>query len=181
MKQCYDFVFNNSNDFSDEEKDLEKISIKEKISDYEIDLSKYKFMKSTCYIDGSVLDNKKRKYIGYACYFGENDERNFIGNNENGTNNRAELLALCSCLSRNSGDIDIYCDSSYTILMFNKIRQNIKKGTIKNRDILYNLKDLIRNYDGKISIHKVKSHSGIEGNEIVDKMAKLGALKSKEC
>lgn len=135
---------------------------------------------SEVYIDGSCLDNKNRMFIGFACYFGDDDDRNYSGNRINGTNNIAELLALKYALIRQgSGDITIYCDSAYVILIFKKITNNIDKGIICNKEIIEDIKDIINNYKGNIEIIKVKSHSGIHGNEVVDIMAKKAAYEVK--
>lgn len=135
------------------------------------------------YTDGSCLDQMKKKHVGYACYFGVDDPRNYIGTLEKGTNNVGELLAVYEALNRSKGDISIYTDSQYVITCIDKIKDCIKQNTVLpanmiNREHIDKIRQVMATREGLVTMVKVEAHCGIENNEIVDKMAREGAMKS---
>ena len=139
--------------------------------------------------DGSCLDNQRGRYVGYSCYFGENDERNYYGGQLVGTNNVGEMIAVIKALEimGKGGNVIVYTDSTYVLQGLNKYHNVIEHGNadeilvqdLKNRELWIKLLNGLHEYDGEFSIQKVQAHVGIEQNEQADRMAKLGAMQSK--
>ncbi len=145
------------------------------------------------YCDGGCQGNPGKAGSGLAVY-GHDKNRPILlygDYNSMGTNNTAELNALFKALQIASEyeqevDITILSDSKYsidsiTIWAYNWKKNGWKKkgGEIKNLEIIklaHGLYDEIKDF---ITIKHVKGHSGVEGNELADRMA-LQAIKSKE-
>ncbi len=143
------------------------------------------------YTDGSCLDNANGKYVGYACFFGELDGRNFIGYQLRGSNNVGEMKAVISALEsvNYNGNVIIHTDSTYVLNGVNRYKKYTTldlmeanfSNDLKNRDLWIELMTNLQKYkNGSLLIKKVKAHEGIFGNERVDEMAKEGAMLSKE-
>lgn len=102
------------------------------------------------------------------------------------TNNRMEMSAILWCLA-NYGkypeEVIVYSDSSYAIntftnWMFNWQRNNWRKSDNQppeNLDIIQTYLNLL-NMGYKITLKKVKGHSGVEFNELADKLARTGGV-----
>jgi len=135
------------------------------------------------YCDGACLGNPGKAGSGLAIYNGTALPTLIYGAyRAEGTNNTAELSALYKALQlvSEAGGGAIYSDSRYSIDCITKWAYSWKKkgwtkkgGEIKNLEIIklsHNLYDEIK---GTISIEYVKGHSGVEGNELADRMAGL--------
>ena len=143
------------------------------------------------YCDGACSGNPGKAGSGLALYKNGTKPTLYYGNYvANGTNNIAELNALYKALLLASefytGEkIIILSDSKYSIDCIStwaygwKAKGWTKKsGEIKNLELIKNAHNLYEQIKNKIIIKHVKGHSGIEGNELADRMA-LHAIKAK--
>jgi len=143
------------------------------------------------YSDGACSGNPGKAGSGLALYKNGTKPTLYYGNYvENGTNNIAELNALYKALLlaselNTSEKVIILSDSKYSIDCIStwaygwKAKGWTKKsGEIKNLDLIKNAHNLYEQIKNKIIIKHVKGHSGIEGNELADRMA-LHAIKAK--
>ena len=100
------------------------------------------------------------------------------------TNNTAELNALHKALllasESKASKVTNFCDSKYSIDCITKwaygwkSRGWIKKGgEIKNLEIIKLTHNLYEEIKGGVTIKHVTGHSGVEGNELADRMAIL--------
>jgi ribonuclease HI len=137
------------------------------------------------YCDGACLNNPGKSGSGLAIYADNNKPILLYGEyKELGTNNTAELNALYKALiiasESKASNITIFSDSQYSIDCITKWAYGWKSkawtkkgGEIKNLEIIkisHELYDTIKN---KITVKHVKGHSGIEGNELADRMAMM--------
>jgi ribonuclease HI len=148
------------------------------------------------YTDGSYIKNKKQIKCGYGVHF-PNKEYKEIARQfkyEPITNNRAELYAILKAiiLSNKVNEerkesklkkikkITIYSDSEYSVKSLTIWYKNwIKSGKeYLNKDIIDLILEVINKVDFKVNIKHVRAHSGIEGNEKADALAKKGANKT---
>jgi len=134
------------------------------------------------YCDGACKGNPGKSGSGLAIYNRDDKPILLYGDYaSNGTNNTAELKALYKALliaQKYNIKTTIFCDSQYSINSITQWAYSWKKnnwrkkgGEIKNLDIIklsHNLFDKIQNI---VEIKYVKGHSGIEGNELADRMA----------
>jgi ribonuclease HI len=126
----------------------------------------------------AIYSNKKNPVLLYGAY------------EEEGTNNIAELNALYQALliarqTNSENIITIYSDSKYSIDCITnwaygwKAKGWTKKGgEIKNLELIKEAHQLYERLKNKIEIHHVKGHSGVEGNELADRMA-VHTIKAK--
>ena len=141
------------------------------------------------YCDGACLNNPGKSGSGLAIY--ENNKLILLYGQyvELGTNNTAELNALHKALliasESKASDITIFSDSRYSIDCITKWAYSWKNkswtkkgGEIKNLDIIKTSHNLYEKIKNKIAINHVKGHSGVEGNELADRMAMM-AIKQK--
>lgn len=141
----------------------------------------------TIYCDGACKGNPGNAGSGIAVY-----QNNIVTLYtglfvEFGTNNIAELNALKKALeiAENYNEVTIYSDSMYAIDCITKWAYTWKKsnwtkkgGEIKNLELIKELHNLYDNIKNKVIIKHVKGHSGIEGNELADRMA-INAINLK--
>jgi len=141
------------------------------------------------YTDGSFRKKGNNVYCGYGVYFPDkNIYSKKIGRKFTHspiTGNRAELYAIlktlniCNiiCKKKNIKHLKIYSDSEYSVKTINKwYKEWLKNGKdYKNKDIIDDIMLLIKEVSFNVEIIHVRSHIGIEGNEIADKLAKKGA------
>ncbi|WP_323596948.1 ribonuclease HI [Aliarcobacter butzleri] len=125
-----------------------------------------------------IYSNSKNPVLLYGAYV------------ENGTNNIAELNALFQALTiasqtHSENVISIFTDSKYAIdcittwaYSWKKNGWSKKGGEIKNLELIQEAHYLYEKIKSKIEIIHVKGHSGIEGNELADRMA-VNAIKEK--
>ncbi|KAF6767250.1 Ribonuclease H domain protein [Kalmanozyma brasiliensis GHG001] len=147
--------------------------------------------KTVVYCDGSSIGNgKKGARAGWGVFFEDpelhhlNESRRLPG--EPQTNNRAELMALIRAIQLCPNDgrqLLIQTDSQYSMDCVEKWISGWKsKGwktstgdNVSNKDLIVQLDQEINSRYPPPKLVKVKAHSGIAGNEIVDRMAKYGA------
>lgn len=147
--------------------------------------------KRVVYCDGSSLGNGKQSArAGWGVYFDDpslqhlNESRRLPGQVQ--TNNRAELMALIRAiqLSPNDGrELVLLSDSRYSMDCVNKWLPSWRKndfvtsqGTpVQNKDLIMKLDHELNSRSPRPKLEYVQAHAGIEGNEIVDRMAKYGA------
>ena len=134
------------------------------------------------YTDGSCLSNPGNG--GWAAIIIKDDKITEIsGNEKNTTNNRMELLAPISALSKieDKENIEIFTDSKYVkqgiTEWINNWKSNgwktSKKEGVKNKDLWTKLDELNNSLD--VQWNWVKAHAGNEFNEKVDLLAKKAA------
>lgn len=126
----------------------------------------------------AIYSNKKNPVLLYGAFV------------ENGTNNIAELNALYQALliAKQSGFKDtiyIFSDSKYSIDCISKWAFSWKAngwtkkgGEIKNLDLIIKSHELYLSLKSNLILEYVKGHSGVEGNELADRMA-LNAIKEE--
>jgi len=145
------------------------------------------------FTDGGCDPNPGEAGSGIAVYRDEQIAELWYGlYNPRGTNNTAELNALHQALIIGKEEIGkdrsvaIFCDSKYSIQCVTQWAANWKKkgwkkpgGEIKNLDLIKELFSLYESLKGKVSIHHVNGHVGVEGNELADRMSIL-AIDSKD-
>lgn len=143
------------------------------------------------YCDGACLDNPGKSGSGLSIYSGNSEKPTLLYGQyvELGTNNTAELNALYKALTiaseSKASNITIFSDSKYSIDCVTvwaygwKSKSWTKKGgEIKNLEIIKLAHMLYDSVKDKIQVKHVKGHSGVEGNELADRMAMM-AIKSK--
>ena len=118
-----------------------------------------------------IYSNSKNPVLLYGAYV------------ENGTNNIAELNALLKALQIASQNISeekiiIFSDSKYSIdciktwaYSWKKNGWSKKGGEIKNLELIKEAHFLYEGIKNSIELNHVKGHSGVEGNELADRMA----------
>jgi ribonuclease HI len=140
------------------------------------------------YCDGACSGNPGEAGSGLAIYSKEKISLMYGGYEEIATNNIAELKALYVALKIASKykSATIKIDSKYSMDSVTKWAYNWKKngwkkkgGEIKNLEIIQLSHQLYNDNIDKITIEYVKGHSGVEGNELADKMARL-AIEDKQ-
>ncbi len=143
----------------------------------------------TIYCDGACDPNPGKAGSGLAVYQKNKLTELWYGlYNPQGTNNTAELNALHQALQIAKTYIDqgkvvqVFCDSQYTINCITVWAYGWKKkgwkrkkaGDIKNLDIIQKAHALYEKIRGGVVVSHVKAHSGIEGNELADRMSVHG-------
>ena len=134
------------------------------------------------YTDGSCLENPGNG--GWAAIINHDGKIEKIsGSEKNTTNNRMELMAPISALSKitEKKKIQIFTDSQYvkmgiTNWIHNWIKNNWQtsnKEDVKNKDLWLVLFKLSQSF--QVEWHWVKAHAGNTLNEEVDALAKEAA------
>lgn len=143
---------------------------------------------TTIFCDGACQGNPGKSGSGLVVYNSNGSTLYLSGAfDSNGTNNTAELIALREAL-RISASIKDKCiiksDSQYSINCVTNWaynwRQNSwtkKGGEIKNLDIIKECLTIYDSIKNRVVVEHVKGHSGIEGNEIADRLAGLAIKK----
>jgi len=141
------------------------------------------------YCDGACDPNPGKAGSGVAVYRQGSLAELWYGlYNPHGTNNTAELNALYQALHIAKKDIDngrnvqILCDSQYTINCITVWAYSWKKkgwkrkteGDIKNLEIIQQAHALYEQIRSDVIISHVIAHTGIEGNELADRMSVFG-------
>lgn len=150
------------------------------------------------YTDGSTRIRNQKGVLniggfGYVVYLNGIIVDAFGEQVENTTNNRMELTAIIEVLKKYGQEYNsfntpiIYTDSSYAIMSLtnwwrtweqdNWTRPNGKP--VENVDLIKEACDLMYHKDHYCEILKCPGHSGIEGNELADKLA-TGTIIAKE-
>lgn len=158
-------------------------------------------MKVRIFTDGACSENPGPG--GWAAVFNTANKCFTIsGNEQSTTNNRMELRAVIEVFKKIvrihkknkalKAEYDIYSDSAYVV---NSINNNwiesweknnwktSKREDVKNKDLwekFIELKSELDNFGIKITLNKVKGHSGNTFNELVDKLARAESIKAKE-
>ena len=143
------------------------------------------------YCDGACSGNPGNAGSGLAIYSNKKNPVLLHGAYEEyGTNNIAELNALYQALiiarqTNSTNIITIYSDSKYSIdcittwaYSWKKNGWSKKGGEIKNLELIKEAHNLYETLKNKIEIFHVKGHSGVEGNELADRMA-VYTIKAK--
>ncbi|MEA2029417.1 MAG: ribonuclease H family protein [Campylobacterota bacterium] len=137
----------------------------------------------TIYCDGACKGNPGKAGSGVAIYTDNTKPTLLYGEyNPRGTNNTAELGALYKALlivsQSNTTKAMICCDSKYSIDCITnwaygwKRKGWVKKGgEIKNLEIIQTAHALYDEIKDRVIVKHVKGHSGVEGNELADRMA----------
>ena len=145
------------------------------------------------YCDGACSGNPGNAGSGLALYEGKELPTLIYGAYEElGTNNTAELNALYKAMDialnvNCETTIEICSDSKYSIECITnwaygwKAKGWKKKGgEIKNLELIQKAHALFEELKEKISITHVKGHSGVEGNELADRMAVYTIISQSE-
>jgi ribonuclease HI len=155
----------------------------------DLDLRSAKKVDVVIYCDGACDPNPGEAGSGVAVYReGKLTELWYGLYHPEGTNNTAELNALHQALLIAKATIDqgravqIFCDSQYsinciTVWAFSWKKKGWKRkkaGDIKNLEIIQKAHALFEKIKGGVDVSHVKAHSGIEGNELADRMSVFG-------
>lgn len=153
------------------------------------------------YTDGSLIKKNNKIYCGYGIYFPNNEYKSISRKftHEPITNNRAELYAILKSIilanminlkrvknnEQEIKQINIYSDSEYSVKTFNDWLPKWKKTNkkYKNQDIINEIEYIIKIVPFKVVLIHINSHTGKKdihsiSNDIVDKLAKKGAIKN---
>ena len=143
----------------------------------------------TVYCDGGCDPNPGKAASGVAVYIDNELAELWYGLfNPNGTNNTAELNALYQSLIiaqeqiNKDKSVQILCDSKYSIDCVTNWAFNWKKkgwkrkvaGDIKNLEIIQQAHELYLSISQSVDVSHVRAHTGIEGNELADRMSIYG-------
>ena len=136
------------------------------------------------YTDGSCLNNPGPGGWGAILIFGS-QEKELSGSVKHTTNQQMELLAACKGLNALTREIKatVYSDSAYLVNAFKqgwlnnwkKRNWSKKKDPLQNKFLWLWLDSLTNKH--RVNFKKVKAHSGIKYNEIVDDLARNAAEK----
>ena len=146
------------------------------------------------YTDGACSGNPGKGGYAFVILYGEKEILKLSGCDEQTTNNRMELKAIVRSLQhvisefREMKDVlvVIHSDSAYCINPVDKgwinfwSKNNWKTKSneqIKNDDLWKQLYEILQTKKFKFEFVKVKGHSGIKHNEMVDKAAKSAILR----
>jgi ribonuclease HI len=135
------------------------------------------------YTDGACSVSTRKGGWGAYIIFKDKDLTKKIkisGNSEDTTNNRMEMTAVIKSLKyfKTKEKITIYSDSIYVIKGITEWIDGWKKKDwkkVKNIDLWKQIDDL--NQFHTVSWNHVPAHSGVEGNEIADKLAVSARLE----
>ena len=143
-------------------------------------------------------DNYVREAGGWSfCYESENGKlKGYYGGLPQTTNNEMELTAIFYALDAAATipdfDIRIISDSAYCINIFTSWAKNWEKNgwtrgkkhePIENLALIQKIWTLMSKLEEEgrtLSFEKVKGHSGVKENEIVDKYAVIGKREAAE-
>ena len=145
------------------------------------------------YTDGACEPNPGEAGTGLAVYENNKLTELWYGLYQSfGTNNTAELHGLNQALLlakeklTKGRSVGVFCDSKYSINCITKWAYGWEKkgwtksgGEIKNLDIIKPAYSLYQDISSQITIHHVKGHVGIEGNELADRMSII-AIESQD-
>lgn len=138
----------------------------------------------TIYCDGGCSPNPGASGSGVAVYRSGKVAELWYGLYEpRGTNNTAELNALYESLliaqkeSEAGRKVEIKCDSMYAInciktwaIGWERNGWTKKGGAIKNLEIIKKAYALFGRIKSKVALSHIKAHTGLEGNELADRM-----------
>ena len=147
----------------------------------------------TIYCDGGCSPNPGASGSGVAIYRDGEVSELWYGLYESmGTNNTAELNALYQSLLiakeelASGNHVIIKCDSMYSInciktwaVGWEKKGWTKKGGAIKNLEIIQKSYALYNQLKSNLELSHIKAHSGLEGNELADRMT-VHAREEKE-
>jgi ribonuclease HI len=144
------------------------------------------------YADGACQPNPGECGSGVVVYKDGQLVRLFYGNyRPMATNNVAELVALeygiklaIKAIKHGESKVEVFSDSQYAIKCMIEwidgwLKSDWKKGKVKNQDIIKPMYEMFKPYKDNIIINHVYGHSGIEGNELADRMA-VEAVSAKQ-
>ena len=137
------------------------------------------------YTDGSQLITKQGTKTGAGIYNATTKQSTHLdpgGQGSTHTNNRAELCAILKALEQNpQGTLTIYTDSLCSMHNIQKmVDWPTRLQESKHKEILTNIVALLgaRALAGHHThIYKVRSHTGIKGNDAADTLAKEAAMQ----
>jgi ribonuclease HI len=146
------------------------------------------------YCDGACEPNPGNAGSGVVVYRAGKLAQLWFGlYNPMGTNNTAELNALYHALRMAEAEIEtgntveVCSDSAYSINCIRSWAPNWEKkgwkkpgGEIKNLEIIRDCYAIYRRIGEELNLTHVAGHNGIEGNELADRMAMLGAQRKEK-
>ena len=154
--------------------------------------------KLVIYTDGSTrIRNQKgalnKGGYGFVVYNGKDIVDAYGEQVDNTTNNRMELTAIIKALEKYGAEYDswdapiIYTDSSYVVMSLTQWIHTWKRDNwvrpsghpVENADLMKQAYELLYEKDCYANIIKCPGHSGLEGNELADKLA-TGKITAEE-
>ena len=136
--------------------------------------------------DGACSGNQFRTNAGGwgAVLVHGNKSETIHGSEKNTTNQRMELTACIKALEKIKAkniDVKVFSDSAYLVNCMNERWydrwlnngwRNAQKKPVENKDLWQRLLELVAQH--KVSFYKVDGHSGVDLNEMADKLAQKG-------
>jgi ribonuclease HI len=134
------------------------------------------------YTDGSRLETGETGAAYYHPNYGIEARIDPSGRGPTNTINRAELAGILGALShacragtRSGNSVHVLTDSRVSIYQIHKFNRN-KQSFVTHKHIrllgaIDSLIDVLQSRGIKVTIGKVKAHTGIEGNEVADQLA----------
>src|SRR5437868_2662840 len=146
------------------------------------------------YCDGACEPNPGNAGSGIAVYRAGKLAQLWFGlYNPTGTNNTAELNALYHALRmaeaeiKTGNTVEVCSDSAYSVNCIRSWARSWEKkgwkkpgGEIRNLEIIQDCYAIYRRIEEDLKLTHVAAHVGIEGNELADRMAMLGAQRKEE-
>lgn len=146
------------------------------------------------FCDGGCDPNPGPAASGIIVYKSGTIQSKYLGLYHRGTNNTAELNALFEAmrlaqdLLEEGFKVQILSDSSYSVKAMTQWaagwqRKNWTRGkseVLANADLIKKMYECYVQLPASLSIIHVKGHSGVEGNELADRMCFLAMLNKEE-
>ena len=149
------------------------------------------YPKVIIYTDGSCLGNPGAG--GYCALMfvkhnGKVMSRKIVGGEDDTTNNRMELTAVCTALEalKTCCDVQFYLDSEYVEKNYiNAPHWKLKgwkhnSGPVKNADLWERFLNAVNQTRSIITVNHVDAHTGIKYNEQCDTLARAEASRRKQ-
>lgn len=130
------------------------------------------------YTDGACSGNPGPG--GWAAVCKCNGKKKYVaGSVKEATNNKMELVAAINAVKavKRPHEVIIYTDSKYLITCWAHDKKWLTKDERPNKDLWLELIQTAEKGKHKVTFVKVSGHSGVEMNELADRLAKEQVVK----
>jgi ribonuclease HI len=128
------------------------------------------------YTDGSYSEGK----AGSGIYFSDKNPKNQkIRTPGTQTNNAAEIYAAITAilLIPENTPVELRTDSALLVNVLTKRNRSHRRSNLAS--MIAHLLNIVKKKPAQVTVTKVKAHSGEHGNEMADKLAKIGRKKAE--
>ena len=138
-------------------------------------------MKISIHIDGACSGNPGPGGWAAVCSINGRKLKSCGHDSKMTTNNRAELSGAIQGLKalRVPCEVTFYTDSKYLVTCASHTKEWLTDASRKNRDLWVQFLELARKGRHTYKFVKVAGHSGVEMNELADKLARAEAAKAR--